>query len=252
MWSISGVKALGNRAYQRDYWKTLLMALLAVVCFGGSAMKATLSLPRDIDWNNFGGSFYYQAHALMARWESLFGFLAGVTAFSGLFSIAVKIFALNPLLLGTQRYMLLHTEGPASLSELGFGFQGNYLGKVKTLFLRNLYIFLWSLLFVVPGIVKAYSYRLVPYILSEHPEMDTREVLETSAQLMQGHKGHAFWLDLSFLGWYLLSAVTVGIVGVFVVNPYNQMTNAYLFKAIAYPGSHSEEEPYRSPYAQKG
>lgn len=248
MWTISGVKALGNRSYQRDYWRTVLMALLAVVLAGGG-LQMTWRL-RDFDVYNFGHSFYYNAELLLQQLLSLLSVLAIVGTVSSLFMAAVKVFVLNPLWLGTQRYMLLRTQGAASMNELGFGFNCNYLGNVKTLFLRELYIFLWSLLFIIPGILKAYSYRLVPYILSEHPEMSTSEVLDTSRQLMQGHRFRAFCLDLSFLGWYLLSAITIGIVGVFVVNPYKEMTNAHLFQAIAYPGRPAQEEPFQSPYEQ--
>ncbi|MFR5556791.1 MAG: DUF975 family protein [Coprococcus sp.] len=76
------------------------------------------------------------------------------------------------------------------------------------MFFRDLFILLWTLLLIVPGIIKSYSYRLVPYILSENPHMDRKRALELSQQMMDGHKMEAFVLELSFFGWFLLSALT--------------------------------------------
>lgn len=71
-------------------------------------------------------------------------------------------------------------------------------------FLTSLYVFLWSLLFVIPGIIKAYSYAMAPYILAEHPEMTASEAITESKQIMQGNKGRLFCLRISFIGWEFL------------------------------------------------
>ena len=97
---------------------------------------------------------------------------------------------------------------------------------------RDLFILLWTLLLIVPGIIKSYSYRLVPYILSENPHMDRKRALELSQQMMDGHKMEAFVLELSFFGWFLLSALTCGLVGIFYVNPYLDATFAEFYVAI--------------------
>ena len=74
--------------------------------------------------------------------------------------------------------------------------------------------------------------RQVPYILSENPHMDRKRALELSQQMMDGHKMEAFVLELSFLGWFLLSALTCGLVGIFYVNPYLDATFAEFYVAI--------------------
>ena len=102
-----------------------------------------------------------------------------------------------------------------------------------TMFMMNLKIFLWSLLFIIPGIIKAYEYRMVPYILAEHPEMSYSEVLEASSRMMDGQKMNAFILDLSFIGWEILSSITAGIVGIFWVNPYYYSTDAELYLELS-------------------
>ncbi|MBO4897173.1 MAG: DUF975 family protein [Clostridia bacterium] len=112
---------------------------------------------------------------------------------------------------------------------MGFSFKNKYSNIVFTVFLRDLFIFLWSLLFIIPGIVKAYSYRLVPYILSDNPGINGEEALKKSSEMMKGNKWKTFKLDLSFIWWFLLSVITLGIVYLFYVNPYFLATDAELY-----------------------
>ena len=86
-------------------------------------------------------------------------------------------------------------------------------------FLMFLKIFLWTLLLIVPGIVASFRYALAPYIMAEQPDITASDAIEQSKQLMQGHKARLFWLKLSFIGWYLLSALTGGLGWVFLA-PY--------------------------------
>ena len=97
------------------------------------------------------------------------------------------------------------------------------------MFLRDLFIGLWSLLFIIPGIIKSYEYRMVAYILADQPELTRKEAFELSRKMMNGNKWNAFVLDLSFIGWGFLAAITFGILGVFYVNPYIQHTDAALY-----------------------
>ena len=85
------------------------------------------------------------------------------------------------------------------------------------------------LLFIIPGIVKSYEYMMIPYLLAEHPEMTRQEAFAESKQMMDGEKMEAFIMDLSFLGWYLLSAVTCGLLAIFYVNPYVQASFAEMY-----------------------
>ena len=143
--------------------------------------------------------------------------------------IPVSVFLINPLEVGTNRFFVQNLKLDANLREICFAFDHNYLNCVKILFFRDLYVFLWSLLFIIPGIIKAYEYRMVPYILGDNPKIDREEAFALSNMLMQGNKGKAFVLDLSFLGWYILNGLTLGILGIFYVNPYIKQTNAALY-----------------------
>ena len=98
-------------------------------------------------------------------------------------------------------------------------------------FLRGLYCFLWGLLFIIPGIVKAYSYAMTPYIMTEHPEMTANEAITASRQLMDGHKGELFLLRLSFIGWMILNIFTLGI-GSLWLTPYIQATEAAFYREL--------------------
>ena len=95
-----------------------------------------------------------------------------------------------------------------------------------------LFSFLWSLLFFIPGIVKSYSYARTPYLLATHPEIGAKQALKVSMKLMNGKKGELFVLDLSFLGWILLSGLTCGVLSVFYVSPYQTTTKTLWMRQL--------------------
>lgn len=113
---------------------------------------------------------------------------------------------------------------------VGDVFKGfNITGKAVWLYIiTNFFVFLWSLLLIIPGIIKTFSYSMASFILADNPELTAREALEESKRIMEGHKFDLFVLQLSFLWWYLLGAITFGIAYVYVV-PYfeSTMTNFY-------------------------
>lgn len=88
---------------------------------------------------------------------------------------------------------------------------GKWIHNVLGILIMYVYIFLWSLLFLIPGIIKAYSYAMTPYILAEHPELSVNEAIDRSRAMMKGHKFDYFFLQLSFIGWMLLSIITLGV-----------------------------------------
>lgn len=97
--------------------------------------------------------------------------------------------------------------------------------------LTSLYVFLWSLLFIIPGIVAAYRYAMAPYILAENPQMTAGEAITESKFLMDGNKMRLFLLDLSFFGWGLLSLVTVGVANLWI-NPYINLSYAIFYRQL--------------------
>lgn len=97
--------------------------------------------------------------------------------------------------------------------------------------LTELYIFLWSLLFVIPGIVKSFSYSMTFYILCDHPEMSAGDAITKSKEMMNGHKGELFVLYLSFIGWAILTALTCGLLSLYV-QPYIEAAKAEFYENL--------------------
>lgn len=190
---------------------------------------------QDDIWNFSDGSNDYSLDGIFGNsgfWP--FGIIAvlgtGLLLLIAAAAIAVNVFVCNPIEVGGCRFFVENSYGNSGAGLLFYAFQSGYYGKiVLTLFLRNLFNALWYLLLIVPGIVKAYEYRMIPYLLADHPEFDRQEVFRVSKEMMDGQKMNAFILDLSFIGWNLLSAITFGLVGVFYSNSYKNATDAELY-----------------------
>lgn len=98
-------------------------------------------------------------------------------------------------------------------------------------FIMGLFVLLWSLLLFVPGIIASYRYAMVPYLMAEFPDLGVMDAMRESKRLMKGNKGRLFCLQLSFIGWCLLSALTLG-VGLLWVNPYMQAAEAAFYMTV--------------------
>ena len=118
--------------------------------------------------------------------------------------------------------------------DLGVLFEGfkDYSRIMGTVVLVFIYTFLWSLLLIIPGVVKHYSYAMTPYILKEEPEMKNNAAIEKSMVMMDGNKMKLFLLDLSFIGWAILCLFTFGI-GFFFLQPYMQASHAAFYEVVS-------------------
>ena len=145
----------------------------------------------------------------------------------------VSLFVLLPLAVGysnSMRVLLETGDNRLTNNSFSLGF-GNWLHVVWGMILSTIYIFLWTLLLIIPGIIKSYSYALTLYILVEHPEMSANEAIEESMRLMDGHKFDLFYLQLSFIGWAILSILSLGL-GFFWLIPYQMTTQAAFYRDI--------------------
>ena len=105
--------------------------------------------------------------------------------------------------------------------------------KLGTAWVVVLYTFLWRLLFVIPGIVKSYSYAMTYYIMLDHPEMKINQAITESRRMMNGYKWKLFVLDLSFIGWRLLGLIVpLGLLNILYVNPYIAATKAAFYEEL--------------------
>ena len=149
-------------------------------------------------------------------------------------ALAFRYFLLAPFEYGCRKFFRKNLDEPAKLSNIVYVFDSHYKNIVKTAFMKDLFIWLWSLLFIIPGIIKAYEYRMVPYIMSEDPTKNYKDALAESKKLMAGNKWKTFVLDLSFIGWDILSCFTLGFLEVFFVAPYKASTEAALYETLKY------------------
>lgn len=178
--------------------------------------------------------------------------IKSVRMFSGSFSGLTFSFSALGLLqfiiggvvqLGYAKYLLnQHNKSTFSFKDPFSEFDRFSQGFLQH-FLRSLYTFLWGLLFIIPGIVKHYSYAMTPFIMAENPEMTASEAIEASKQLMNGHKGELFILGLTFIGWDILANLTFGInnatikiaLGHLALNPYKNAAYAAFYKNLTAP-----------------
>lgn len=230
MWTISDVKARGKAAFKANYLNCVVAGFLATLFVGGTAVGGrSSSTAEGTDLSNSLSELTPEEAAI------ILAAVAGAILFVTAIMLVLKIFLLNPLLVGCYRFFRYNAEDQStSLSVIKEGFE-NYGHIFCTLFLKDLFLMLWSLLLFIPGIIKSYSYRMVPFILKDNPELSATEVITRSREMMNGHKWRAFLLDLSFIGWLLLTACTCGIVGIFWTTPYMYSTNAALYLELSRP-----------------
>ena len=202
-----------------NYWPTVLAAFLAAIF--GALISGVGNFSVDVDSEAYGFLFEKFPGVLLTV-LTLLGGIGG--------TINLVAFILGGVVqLGYAKYLLKQQDREiTSVKDLFSKF--DYFGQAfLQKFLRALYTFLWSLLFIIPGIIKHYSYAMTPFIMAENPEMTAKEAIRLSRQLMDGHKWELFCLCLSFIGWQFLVLLTVG-VGSFFLNPYVEAAHAAFYR----------------------
>ena len=164
--------------------------------------------------------------------EGIMNFYSNMTSWSSLGSL-LQVFVYSVVSLGFMNaFLKLLREGDDRLTANTFRIAfRNYWHKVWGMFLMGLFILLWSLLLIIPGIVKSFSYAMTPYILEERPELSAGEAIDHSRAMMKGHKFDLFWLYLSFIGWAFLCIFTLGI-GLLWLVPYMQTSVAAFYEDV--------------------
>lgn len=286
MWSGSQLKDRAKVTFKQNYWRCVLISLLLTLIAGGSGFVSGNASSRfSNSWDNSESyqnydEYDYDDESSIEQFEqgfedgfkdsqSILNSSAGIMALAigfGIFVIIfliimvvvilVDAFVINPFEVGCRRFFIRNLNEPAQVGNVGYAFDNNYKNIAKTMFFRDLYTILWSLLFIIPGIVKAYEYMMIPYLLADNPQMTKEEAFAESKRMMQGQKWRAFLLDLSFIGWYLLSLLTLGILTVFYVNPYVNATHAALYEALRYEnpmnqGMFYQNNPMDAPFPQE-
>lgn len=226
MWNRAGLKRNAKEHLKNNYWNALLVCIVAGLFSGGTGgVSSTGKVQSGMEEFR---NYKIDNEVLIA----ILLMVAGIILIAGIIGTVIRICIGNVLTVGKNRYFMVNRQRKTGVGEITYAFKGrNYGNVVLTLFLKDLYIFLWSLLFVVPGIIKAYEYYMVPYLLSENPGMDRKRAFEISRQMMDGEKWNTFVLEISFWGWLLLGTLCCGI-GVIFVLPYYEATFAELYSFL--------------------
>ncbi len=195
MWTRGMLKFHARRYLEHSYWTAFAVALIFAVC-----------MPP---------------------------FFLGFSRGRGIGGVLLSIFIFMPFEVGVQRFYVQSVLRPdCDIGEVFYAFRGSrYLNVVGALLLRSVLVFLWTLLLIVPGIVKHLAYSMAPYILSENPNIGASRALELSEQMTHGYKWDILLVSLSFIGWYLLGSLAL-CIGVLFVNPYYLATKAQLYLAL--------------------
>ncbi|MBQ5486783.1 MAG: DUF975 family protein [Bacteroidales bacterium] len=173
----------------------------------------------------------YEVAVFRTNSADIMGLMAA-SRWYGVFFLGM-ILVIGPFLVGyVNSFKKLLVEGDDRITANSFreGFKP-YWRSVWAYLFRGILITLWSLLLVIPGIIKSLSYAMTMYIVKDHPELTVNEAIDLSKDMMYGHKYDLFYLYISFIGWYLLSILTLGI-GTFWLMPYIQTAQASFYEDV--------------------
>ena len=130
--------------------------------------------------------------------------LNGVVMVSAIIGLLFGIFVTDAITVGVSSYFIKNTYSKPSFSDAFSGFKVNYGRNIGTLLLVGSKVVLWSFLFIIPGIIKAYEYAIIPYILADDPQISSKDTFKKAKQMMKGNKWRLFKLEFSFIGWFIL------------------------------------------------
>lgn len=203
----SEIRALARRELH-DNWTSPVLATLILVLISGVANG--LSNTTSIHSLHLSPFFYASTSV---------GFL-------------ISILVVLPLSFGYSiAFLQFLRGGKDDVIENMFNECKNYGRALGVSLLTAVFTFLWTLLFIIPGIIKAYSYAMTNFIAKDHPELDADSCIEESMKMMDGHKADLFLLDLSFIGWFLLCILSLGI-GFLWLYPYVETSHAIFYKEL--------------------
>lgn len=152
----------------------------------------------------------------------------------------VQIFVGLPLKVGFAHFSrCVYNNQKTSVGDMFRKGFGDYARNLGGMLWMALFGFLWTLLLVIPGIIKMYAYSAAPYILAEFPNVRATDAIKLSMRMTNGYKGELFVLDLSFIGWFILSLLTFGLVGLLYVNPYYMTSRAGMYEELKQNALHT-------------
>ncbi len=220
----------------------LIASLLGAIGSGGPELKFNFNESGANVAIQFGNQNIYSTQTGFL--PELNGWLIGgaVYIFIAAIALAVVFFVLGSIIsLGYSKFNLdlVDRQKEPEINTL-FGYFSHWKTAALAKLLQTVYVILWSLLFIIPGIIASYSYAMTSYILAENPELTPSEAIDRSKQMMAGNRFRLFCLQFSFIGWSILAALTFGI-GNLWLTPYRQAATAAFYREISGTAYHQPE-----------
>lgn len=158
------------------------------------------------------------------------GFIAilGIGLSLASIGLIVSMLINGPALIGCCGFFIKNTDSKPAVTEVFSGFKTKYARNIFASLLIDIKILLWTCLFIIPGIIKAFEYAIIPYILADEPEISIKDAFAKAKVMMKGNKWRLFKLNFSFIGWFILAMLTFGI-GSFFLLPYVDAANAEFY-----------------------
>lgn len=235
-------KMKGKEVYSNDVMKCIIatgiVTLISMVTAGMDNAGSGLKVNVDVPVETFVSSIPIISEIAMIGTAAAIGVLALVIA---IVSAVINILVNNVISVGEANFYLKAREGVYDINNLFTPYQGNLKNLVIVMIMQGIIISIYSLFFVIPGIIKAYELRFVRYLLAEDDSLSWREAFEISANMTNGHKMDLFIMDVSFILCHLINTFTGGL-GTFITQPYisASFTEAY----IALSGRGSVDSSY--------
>ena len=240
MWRRETLKSHAKLFLKEHYMTAFLVCLVAIIL--GASTESPMFLRRIVPGDVMFGQVFESIRegdpsvgtTFITPLRFLFKSLIGIVSLGlALVFVALRIVVGNNIKVGRARYF---SHAIAGDSQFEYVFSTFKRGEWGQMALKLLYvdviIFLWGLLLVIPGIIKSYQYRFVPFILAENPQLSARQAMDLSTTMTDNDKINLFVLDLSFLGWRILSGL-IPLVGPFLLEPYPKATEATLYRLKA-------------------
>ena len=223
----------------RGKWGIAVIAGLLASMLGGLGSSGP-EVKLNIDMSErMNVSFEYAGQTILSTQGGIHGqwgaFLLGgafYIAVAAIFFAVLYVVVGSVIEVGYARFNMDLVDRTEPKIESLFRNFHNWKTTAATRLLKSLYTFLWSLLFIIPGIIATYSYAMTGYILAEHPELTASEAIERSKEMMSGNRFRLFCLQLSFIGWAILCAFTFGI-GYLWLGPYREAATAAFYREIS-------------------
>ena len=222
-------------------WTIAVLVGLVAMLLGGAGSGGP-ELKLNIDGSGAHANFEFAGQTIYSIGGGLNSDIGAFLVGSAIYIIiaavvmAVVYFVLGSIIsVGYARFNLDLADRGNPAFETLFGYFSYWKTAAVSKLLQSVYVLLWSLLFIIPGILAAYSYAMTEFILAENPDLTASEAIAQSKEMMYGNRWRLFCLHFSFIGWDILSSLTLGI-GNLWLRPYKQAANAAFYREISGTG----------------